>query len=205
MLARAVSRCGDVQAGRQCERLPSRIHAARRTPSGQARADRALSRARRQVRAPAVHRAVRPAEEHLDPRHRAREGSRQRADVRRLLDPRVQAHREVRHVLPSRPLDLPGAAMGRARVGPHGAHHLRRRRSGRHAVRRRSARAAQEGARRRPRPTATRCRSAPRRSSSSSSAARRTGRRSTRTTTRPTSTSTPTTSPRTPGATSRTS
>ena len=47
------------------------------------------------------------------------------------------------------PGDLPGAALGRARVGQDGAHHLRRRRSGRHAVRGRPARAAEEGARRR--------------------------------------------------------
>ena len=206
MPARAVSRRGDVQARSQRGTLPPRIFTPRGGHrSGQARVDRALSRERRQVRAPAVHRAVRPVEEHLDSRRGAREGPRQRADVRRLLDPRVQAHREVRHVLPSGPEHVPGAALGRARVRAR-----RRASSATSPIRTaRPSRATRACSSRRcsrtPRPRATTCRSGPRRSSSSSSAARRTGRRSTRTTRPRTSTSTRTISPRTRAATSRTS
>ena len=93
----------------------------------------------RRLCALAVHRAVRRGQERLDPRRRAREGARQRADVRRLVDPRIQADRAVRHVLPARPRDVRRAPVARHRFGPHRPADLRRRRPRRPAVRGRSA------------------------------------------------------------------
>ena len=85
------------------------------------------------------------------PRRGAREGAQQRADVRRLVDPRLQAHRAVGHVLPAGSRHVRDPALAPPRVGRRRAPDLRRRRPRRHAVRRRSARRAQAGRGARPR------------------------------------------------------